>query len=707
MRPGGFFLAIVLAVAVGLSVTEASVRTPFRYLSPKPGAELVSREASIIVRPGLRIDPFELDHILEVNVHGSASGAHRGVLRLSDDQRTCIFDPHRRFRPGERVTVEIRYRPQAEEAVYFTFEFTVSPKREPLRVDPHLHPELERGAPQVQAPRMGFATKAPTRDGHYTPPPDFPHITINEVNDPAPGQIFLTNFSFRNNPPTVNYMMILDNTGFPVFFRHMPYNAVDFKVQPNGLLTYFDLQPDIFFAMDATYSVVDSFMVGNGYTTDLHELLLLPNDHALLMSYDPQPVDMSQVVEGGNPQATVIGLIIQEIDAQKNVVFQWRSWDHFEITDAIAVDLTADEIDYVHGNAIEADHDGHLLISSRHLDEITKIDRQTGEVIWRWGGKKNEFTFVGDTTRFYRQHDIGRLDNGHVTLYDNGNFHAPPYSRAVEYALDEEAKTATLVWQYRNAPDTYGFAMGSARRLPNGNTLIGWGATNPTVTEVRPDGSKAFEMTFDPGIYSYRALRFPWQGVAAVPHLWADTSGQRLTLHFVRFGADDVRAYNIYQGEAPGSLAKVDSTSQTSYVVERVVAGTTYHFQVTAVDAAGEESGFSNRIAVTPDFTTSVSAPEASLPERFVLHQNYPNPFNPSTTIRFDLPVDAHVELKIYNLLGQAVRSLMNKRLAAGEHTVVWDGRDGLGRLLGSGIYVSVLRTDAGVTLTGKMVLVK
>jgi hypothetical protein len=141
-------------------------------------------------------------------------------------------------------------------------------------------------------------------------------------------------------------------------------------------------------------------------------------------------------------------------------VFQWRSWDHFSILDGSVsgyVNLDSSLIDYVHGNAIELDMDGNLLLSSRHMNEITKIDRQTGEIIWRLGlnALNNQFTFVNDTRGFSHQHDIRRLANGNITLFDNGNFLVPEYSRAVEYALDEQAMTATLVWEYRNDPDAF------------------------------------------------------------------------------------------------------------------------------------------------------------------------------------------------------------------------------------------------------------
>jgi Arylsulfotransferase (ASST)/Secretion system C-terminal sorting domain len=198
------------------------------------------------------------------------------------------------------------------------------------------------------------------------------------------------------------------------------------------------------------------------------------------------------------------------LDIALNVVFQWRSWDNFNITDAIHEDLTGPVVDYVHINAIDVDADGDLLLSSRHLDEITKIDHETGAVLWRLGGRNNQFTFTDDSIGFSHQHAIRRIANGHITLFDNGNYHNPQFSRALEYELDETNRTATLVWQYRHSPDLYGEATGYVQRFENGNTLIGWGATNPSVTEVRPDGSTALELSLLEGVFTYRAIRFPW-----------------------------------------------------------------------------------------------------------------------------------------------------------------------------------------------------
>lgn len=188
------------------------------------------------------------------------------------------------------------------------------------------------------------------------------------------------------------------------------------------------------------------------------------------------------------------------------------------ITDMIECGRTFTQatIDWVHGNAIEPDFDGNLLISSRHLNEITKIDRSTGNIIWRFGlnAKNNDFTFSNDTHGFAHQHDIRRLPNGHITLFDNGNCLSPQSSHALEYELDENNMIATLVWSYENTPSTYSFAMGNVQRHQDGGTLIGWGAAsvNPNITELHDDDSIALQIGFsEPTTWSYRAFRFPWR----------------------------------------------------------------------------------------------------------------------------------------------------------------------------------------------------
>jgi len=104
---------------------------------------------------------------------------------------------------------------------------------------------------------------------------------------------------------------------------------------------------------------------------------------------------------------------------------------------------------------------------------------------------------------------------------------------------------------------------------------------------------------------------------------------------------------------------------------------------------------------------------DAAVPKEFALDQNYPNPFNPSTTLRYSVPVSAPVTLKIFNLLGQEVATLVNEVQAPGVHTIVWNGTNTFGRSVGSGVYFSRLQAPKAGGQAGefvqvrKMVLVK
>ena len=88
-------------------------------------------------------------------------------------------------------------------------------------------------------------------------------------------------------------------------------------------------------------------------------------------------------------------------------------------------------IDYVHINSIAIDYDSNIVISSRHLNELTKINRKTGAVMWRLGGAHNQFIFLNDSYGLSYQHDArpvpGKPDQ--YTVFDDGNFHSPAFSR--------------------------------------------------------------------------------------------------------------------------------------------------------------------------------------------------------------------------------------------------------------------------------------
>jgi hypothetical protein len=317
--------------------------------------------------------------------------------------------------------------------------------------------------------------------------------------------------------------------------------------------------------LNPNYTLSSTWNIGNGYEAhgaDVHEFLLLDNGHALLLSYVPGPYDLSPY--GGSANATVVDMIIQEQDSAHNVVFEWSGLQHVPVTNTY-ISLTATgAIDYLHTNAIEFDPDGNLLISSRNTIAINKIDRNTGNILWTLGGRSNQFNFNGDPG-FWYQHDIRRLANGHITLFDNGNGHNPPASRFLEYAIDETNHVVTNTWQWPNNNSLYSFIMGNAQRLPNGNTLGSWSTVN-RVTEVTADGQVAYDLGLaDP---TYRAFRYTWEGTPAeAPRLATVTAGNptTATLYFAWNGATDITRYNIYAGPTLSSTTLLTNTLRTGF----------------------------------------------------------------------------------------------------------------------------------------------
>ena len=105
--------------------------------------------------------------------------------------------------------------------------------------------------------------------------------------------------------------------------------------------------------------------------------------------------------------------------------------------------------------------------------------------------------------------------------------------------------------------------------------------------------------------------------------------------------------------------------------------------------------------------TTVASADRGSiLPSEYALFQNYPNPFNPSTQITFDVPASEFVMLRVFNLLGQNVHTLINKAMTPGRYTVEWNGNDMLNNEVASGVYFYELRGKSFISRK-KMLLIR
>ena len=501
-----WLLTIILLGCVNWAQSQNQVPDEVEYLSPLPFSKNVTSKEVIAFRFSKSFSQFDLNEKdVQVFVQGSKSGELQGILKLADDRKTFIFRPDSPFVSNETIEVKI-LSPKFILSGYFQFQFLRGSlndvKREQVAREILSIRFPETNQNQTHTPsdkKTNLAIKNDLPEG-------FPDISIIHSNNPSPGYIFIAPFSGSS------FNIILDNLGTPVYYKETTNGTADFKVQPNGDITYYDFSAGKYYRMNSLYEIVDSVNISNGFYADMHELRMLENGNYLLMGIDPQLVNMDTVVPGGHPLAVVVGLVIQELDASKNVVFQWRSWDHFQITDASEyVNLNDSIIDYVHGNSIEIISDTNLLLSCRNMNEITNINRITGDIIWRLGGKNNIFDMVNFTDTFCMQHSIRLMpDSVNLSLFDNGNFHSPePYSSAIEYHIDETTKTATMVDQIRNEPDIFGEFMGHAQRLENGNTIIGWGFGMPSVSEFDEENNKLLEISFP--YPNYRAFKFDWQ----------------------------------------------------------------------------------------------------------------------------------------------------------------------------------------------------
>jgi hypothetical protein len=241
-----------------------------------------------------------------------------------------------------------------------------------------------------------------------------------------------------------------------------------------------------------------------------------------------------------------------------------------------------------------------------------KVDRTTGEIMWRLGGTHSsvsDFTVLGDPLgAFNSQHDFKASGPDRYTMFDNGTWHSPKISRGLEYEIDTDQMTATLVWSYM-ADDYYGTHLGSMQALPGGNRVLGWGDLSHNefhdIHEVDPAGNLQAAVRYTPyPMESYRAYKFQWDFQAEQPYLVAQVpvGQQKVVLTFNVFGDLQYPFYRIYRGTSPGSLMYHSTTDLNQIELWDLPSGMNY-FAVTALDQSSYETGMSNIDSALVDWT--------------------------------------------------------------------------------------------------------
>jgi hypothetical protein len=397
--------------------------------------------------------------------------------------------------------------------------------------------------------------------------------------------------------------MIIDDQGQLVWYsKHI--SARDFKVQryrSKPVLSWWEGRVVLghgvgeYVIFDDSYREIARVRAGGGQRGDLHEFLITPEDTALLTAYARRRTDLSSI--GGPDSGEVWEGIAQEVDIETGkVLFEWHSLEHVDIDESYVQppQNPAYPYDYFHINSIDVDHDGNLLVSARNTWSVYKIERKSGEILWRLGGKKSDFE-MGEGTRTAFQHDARRNQDGTISIFDNGahpNVHEE--SRGILVELHEKEMSATLVRAYSLPQKLLATSQGNMQLLPEGNVFIGWGSA-PFVSEFSYDGELLLNGRFPPDGESYRAFSFPWSGH---PPEDPALAGERLSDEKVKLyaswnGATAVESWEVLAGRHPGQLESLGSVPRNGFETA-MLAQTSYSYLVVrAKDRLGQALGTS------------------------------------------------------------------------------------------------------------------
>jgi hypothetical protein len=572
-----------LAIAAVLAWTMAARARPDISVYPSGSTLAASPRTRITFRD---VGP---DGLGDLTVSGSRSGRHTGRLQPHGDGDGVTFVPDRPFAAGERVTVDTGRRIAGADDDQSSFQIA-NPSGVPPAPFDQAKPPADRGV-------RAFRSRPDLRP---------PAVSVDTASAAArPGLVFVA----PKRGPTQQGPMIVDDAGALVWFDPLPgdQQAFDFRVQTyqgQPVLTWWQGRMRIYRGVgvgrivDTSYRPVATVQAANGYEMDAHEVQITPAGTALLISYVPVAWDLSEL--GGRRDAVVEDNVVQEIDiATGELRFEWHALGTIGLGESYRpAPKTREQMhDPFHLNSVALDSDGNLLVSARHTNAIYKVDRRTGAVVWRLGGKRSSFA-MGPGTEFALQHDARRRADGAITLFDNVAEDLPARgrrSRALALRLDERAKTATVAKTWEHPDGLLSGTQGSVQNLDGGGVFVGWGGLQPYFTEFAADGRTLFDARFARAdVESYRAYRMPWRATGeGRPSVMATRTGRSTSVWVSWNGATDVASWRVHPDVGP-----VSTWPRRRFETEIRLDGRTHAVVVEALDASGAVLGSSDRVEV-------------------------------------------------------------------------------------------------------------
>jgi hypothetical protein len=516
-----------------------------------------------------------------IRVTGSRSGRHAGRMHAHSDGNGGSFVVRRPFRGGERVTVRTDLPVRGTRHGDFVFRVARMPRRV-----------------TIQNLVLENINAGPTRRFHSRPDLTPPYLTVDQHSAPSAGLLFLSPKSKKDQKQAGP--MIADDTGQPVWFHPLPgiQAATDFRTQSykgRPVLTYWQgtsrqgIGVGEMVVLDQSYRVIRRIRTPNGFRPDLHEFVITPRGTAVLITYPVVRADLRRV--GGARHGLVVDSMVQEIDLDTGLVeFEWHALGRIGLRETHSRPIPSPRVpfDYAHANAVNLDSDGNFLLSARNTWTVYKIDRGTGAIRWRLGGKHSSFAMPADA-RFAWQHDVHRRSDGAITVFDNSAF--PPvrkFSRALALRVDERRRTASVITARVHPRRLLTATQGNQQELPGGGAMVGWGSQR-YLTEFDAAGNVVFDAFLSVGFESYRAYRLPWVGrpptrprVAA-----ADTPGAGTEVYASWNGATEVASWEILAGPRPRALRTVASGPRTGFETRITAPRRPRFVAARARDAAG------------------------------------------------------------------------------------------------------------------------
>jgi arylsulfotransferase ASST len=573
----------VLAIAVVLAWTMAARARPGIGVYPSSKTLAASPRTTITFRD---VDPEALGGVA---ISGSRSGPHAGRLQPHGDGDGVTFVPDHPFVAGERVTVDAGRRIAGADGDRISFVIA-NASDVPAAPFDKAKPPADRGV-------RAFRSRPDLRP---------PAVSVKTASA-EPGLVFVA----PKRGATQQGPMIVDESGSLVWFDPLPgdQQAFDFRPQRyrgEPVLTWWQGRVRTYRGagvgriVDTSYRPVATVRAPNGYELDAHELQLTPAGTALVISYVPVAWDLSEL--GGLRDGVLEDNVVQEIDVETGELrFEWHALGTIGLGESYrpAPRKRGQMHDPFHVNSVALDTDGNLLVSARHTNAIYKIDRRTGEVLWRLGGKRSSFA-MDPGAAFALQHDARRRADGAITLFDNVAEDLPARgrrSRGLALRLDERAKTASVAQEWEHPDALLSPTQGSMQSLDGGGAFVGWGGQQPYFTEFAADGRTLFDARFvRPDVESYRAYRSPWRARGeGRPSVVATRTGQHTSVWVSWNGATDVASWRVHPDRGPVSTWP-RSRFETAITLDR----RTRAVVVEALDASGAVLASSDRVRAAP-----------------------------------------------------------------------------------------------------------